>query len=225
MALIFNGSTDKLLITDSADFDFGGNDFTMCWWEYRTATTTSRAVFARDEVSIFSHFLLGLYSAGSLLVYCSSNGINWDVISGLSLGAASVNSWSHYMLTRSGSTFNTYKDGAFIATANSATAFPATANSLSIGHVQNTHWFPGWLFDLRIYNGTAQSTNNIKSIYEGRGSDGITTNLVLRMKFDEKAEGVTSSAASDFIDVSPKNQTPVTLGGTPTFGASPFIEG
>ena len=34
--ITFNGSSDYISIQDSNALELGSNDFTICWWEYRT---------------------------------------------------------------------------------------------------------------------------------------------------------------------------------------------
>ncbi len=212
MSLEFNGVSHKVTITDAAVFDFAGSNWTVCWWEYRTSNTAAKCPIARDEITVAVPWLLGFVTGANILAYMSSDGIAWDIVSGGVIGTYDLNAWNHFVVTRNGSTFTPYKNGVAGSTWSSALVFPANANPLSIGVAQNTNFFQGQLADVRIYNGTAYSVNHIKTIYESRGNDNITVNLVLRMLFNEEADGNTVAAVGDLRDVSPLGQTIAAVG-------------
>ena len=69
----------------------------------------------------------------------------------------------HYAVVRSGNNFTLYRDGTSVSTGTSTVSF-GTSNSfpLYIGGAQTagSHWFPGYLDEIRITKGVARYTSN-----------------------------------------------------------------
>lgn len=160
-SLLLNGTTDHLLVDTSSDFEFGAGDWTIDWWEYRTAAATGKCVVARDYTLSFSPFLLGFDSGtGIRQVYMTSNGSSWDIASAKTLGAFTINNWNHCAVTRSGNTFRTFLNGVQQDTWTSAAALFANAGYFSIGRAQNTLYFSGYIDEFRVVKGVAKWTAN-----------------------------------------------------------------
>jgi len=157
---LFDGAGDYLQYPNHADWNFGAGNFTIDWWERRTAATAGCPVVARDGAVTFTHWVCG-YSNGSnaMLIYMSSNGSSWDVANGQSLGALELNVWHHFAIVRSGNTFYGFRDGVQTATWTSTATFGAATGSLAIG-MWSSQFFPGYIDELRISKGIARWTTN-----------------------------------------------------------------
>jgi len=173
----FDGVDDYMQVPNSADFDFGSNNFTISWWEYRTGNDNgSISINRRIAVGDFSPFLLGYSNGGAdLLIYMSSALGSWDVANGEILGPVALNEWVHYIVKRSGTTFTTYANGVQTNTWESALALANAGGTdpdydLTFGSYQNIYFFKGTLDDVRIYN-RAVTTAEISQMYaSGRGA-------------------------------------------------------
>ena len=116
-------------------FEFGSNDFTIEGWFYDDGSGGSRNVALDYRLSgggaagsgsetfgFFFYinnagngqFFIGLEGDAAVLGY-------WPMFSSSSL-AISTNTWTHYAITREGSTFRAFKDGSLIATQTGVTA-------------------------------------------------------------------------------------------------------
>jgi Concanavalin A-like lectin/glucanases superfamily len=158
-SLLCNGSSNIAFVAPTTDFDFYNLDFTIDYWEYRTSAATGGAVVGRGNPSGYGPFLVGYSDGTNLAVYISSNGTSWDVANAVLLGSISLNSWHHYALVRSGTTFKTYKDGVQQATFSSSGVPVLTTYGLSIGAWFSTY-MNGYIEELRISKGIARWTAN-----------------------------------------------------------------
>jgi hypothetical protein len=160
---LFDGTNDYLTIADNSIFDFGSGDFTVEYWEYRTSSGTQSGVLSRNTIT-FTPYLIGWYDVTineNIVMYMSSNGTTWDIASGISMGARTINVWTHYAVTRNGNTFRTFQNGTQISTFTSTATFPAGSGTLQIGRWGTTYYFKGGYIDeLRITKGYARYTGN-----------------------------------------------------------------
>ncbi|MBU2702258.1 hypothetical protein Ga0466249_003385 [Sporomusaceae bacterium BoRhaA] len=160
-SLYFNGTSQYLTTPNSSDFDFGTGDFTIDWWEYRTSTGGS-CVAARNynATNGYPAWLLGWVSSGVCYFYATSNGINWDAASAVSMGSIMLNSWTHYAVVRHGSTFYTFQNGTLISTATSSLSIYVPTGTPCIGSYYSGYWFPGYIDEFRVSKGIARWTSN-----------------------------------------------------------------
>ena len=162
-SLFLDGTDDYVTVTDSSDFDFGSGDFTVEYWEYRTNTTSQSPILSRNTIT-YTPYLIGwndVSSPTTLVLYMSSNGSSWDVSNAASMGTIITNAWTHYAVTRQGSTFRTFQNGTQISTFTSAAILPVGSGTLQIGRFGTTYYFKGGYIDeLRITKGVARYTGS-----------------------------------------------------------------
>ena len=156
---LFDGSDDYVTVPDNSAFDFGAGDFTIEYWEYRTANTAAKGTISRNNTSP-SPWLLGWPNAGNVTFYASANAIGWDVADGVSMGTLTTNVWTHYAVTRQGNTFRTFQNGIQISTFTSAATLYAGAAPLQIGRYNSTNYYIGYLDELRLTKGVARYTGS-----------------------------------------------------------------
>jgi len=156
---LFNGSS-SIAWPNNADWEFGTGNFTIDWWEYRTSGAAGAVAISRDATTTYSPFLLGYYASGIRQVYMASADGAWGIANAKTLGAATLNVWTHLAVVRNGTTFYCFRDGVQTDTWTSAAAFRANSNPLSIGVGQSTGYFTGYIDELRISKGIARWTAN-----------------------------------------------------------------
>jgi hypothetical protein len=140
----------------SSDFEFGSGDFTIEWFEYRTG---GGCAIARDFTNTYAPFFLSYYSGGNLLCYMSSTGSSWDVSNGRNaFGAATLNAWVHLAITRSGTTFRTFKNGTQVDTWTSSASLLARTTPFCVGGCQSGSYYGGYIDELRVSKGVARWT-------------------------------------------------------------------
>jgi Concanavalin A-like lectin/glucanases superfamily len=155
-AAMFDGSTAWLSYPNSADWEFASGDWTIDWWEYRTAAAVGSVALARDQTSAYVGWLLGYTDGTNSLMYMSSNGSAWDIASGQSLGALELNSWHHFAVVRKSNNFYGFRDGVQQSGWQSSAAIRANANPLAIGRYNA--YFSGYLDEIRVSKGRARWT-------------------------------------------------------------------
>jgi hypothetical protein len=159
-SMYFDGTGDYLSIADNATLEFGSSDFTIEAFIYPTATTgANRPIWSHGTnntnwMSLYLHTAAGrpefvIISGGSTIVDI------WpaDVIS--------PNIWYHLAVTRSGSTFRMFLNGALIGTGTNASAVPDYTDDYRVGYGRwngDTGVYAGNISGLRILKGTALYT-------------------------------------------------------------------
>lgn len=191
-AFSFDGIDDRVAIPDSSDWNFGTGDFTIDFWEKSDSAGSQRmhALSFRPNYGVVNlEFNFddpeGLPEFGGqpsgLWVYWQSGGANRITVA--PKGAFTDNNWHHIALTRQGTTFTLYIDGALRGTTSYSGAINLSGSSLnSIGADGNggAPW-KGLIDEVEIFN-RALSQSEIQSIVNA-GSAG-------KIKPDVDGDGV-----------------------------------
>jgi hypothetical protein len=188
-SIYFDGSGDYLTVPDHPGFDFGDEDFTIEYWEYRLGSGTGSVMCRVRTGQGYNPWLLGHNESGTLKLYMSVDYANWAV-SSLSMGSMIQNAWTHYAVVRQGSTVRTYQNGSQVSTASFTGTLPIGGGSLSIGRYadNSTDYFNGYLDDVRITRGVC------------RYPDG-TTFSVPALPYSDVAPTITAPEAPSSITV------------------------
>lgn len=159
-AAFFDGATGWSRYASSVDWEFGGGDFTVDWWEYRQAGGVGCAPIVRDNSILYTPWMLGYYQAPNLVFFASSNATSWDISSAQPFGALELNVWHHFAVSRNGNTFYLFRDGVLGAAFGSSLAFPANGGAVAIGGSWQNQYFGGFFDEVRISKGIARWTAN-----------------------------------------------------------------
>jgi hypothetical protein len=145
----FSGSASNYVsIADHADFDFGTDDFTIDWWEYRE--TGSQMSISKDASS-YESIVAGYTSGATLTVYMSSDNTGWDIASAKLLSTGNhLDSWHHYAVVRSGTNFYTFKNGVQQDTWSSALSLYNSSDPLKLGSRHGGAYFKGYMSEVRV---------------------------------------------------------------------------
>lgn len=164
-AMAFDGSTGYASIPNSASLNPTG-DLTVEAWAKPTALDgMTHAVVHKGSSTTSSswQYRLTLHATNQWrgCVYAGSAGACV-----LAPGTASTTSWTHLVLTRSGTTVTLYIDGASVGTATLSGALNSTTGTLGIGRVGSnaTNYFKGGLDEVALYAG-ALSAERIAAHY------------------------------------------------------------
>lgn len=154
-SIYLDGSGDYLTLDDSADWEFGTDNFTIDWWEYRTSSTDNKSLFSRgDADSRYKGYTVGYASGGSLGTYISSNGSSWDMVVPLTMGSISLNEWVHFAVVRIGTGFTAYKNGVSAGTATSSASIYNPSDKFVIGMYVSSgptyNYFTGYVSHIRV---------------------------------------------------------------------------
>jgi len=148
----FNGTTDYLTVPGSSKLAPGNNPFTVECWFYATSTSGIKTIISVQ---------------GSWLFYLASGGYPSYAFSGLNVRssgtAVTINSWNHLAFVREGTGSNQFKyylNGTLIFTGTNSDNITSTS-TVYIGEqdASSSNYWPGYLSNLRIINGTALYTS------------------------------------------------------------------
>ena len=148
----FDGTGDYLIFPQNAAFNLTTSDFTVDGWVYYTSTPAAGPVFSIDTTSYPS--LLIQNESGVLKAYATSASLSWDILNGMSFGSISTNTWAHFALTRSGSTFRTFLNGALVTTVTSSASIENQGGTGRVG-ASDINVLLGYLSSFRVVRGTA----------------------------------------------------------------------
>jgi hypothetical protein len=208
----FSGSSQYLVSGTSSNFSLGTSDFSVECWVYKTSSVSDQAAVASSVTGnldpLFFYFSNGSNNA---LLYLSSNGSTFDIASAVAVGTVSLNTWAHLAVTRVGSTFTTYLNGAQTSTFTSSASIYKSVNTFAIAAGQTSiNGFKGYISNVRVLKGS--------SAYSGAFTPSTTpltpiTNTVLL---------VNTVSGAPFVDSSTTSTT-FTATGSPAWNAlSPF---
>ncbi len=171
----FAANTDYVEVPDSSDWAFGSKPFTIDLWASFDTADSYRTLVASDEgPGIANKWFLG-WSDGALWMFVHSPDKGE-----ISIGRTDnyftpkAGEWHHLAVTRSGTTFTFYVDGAARKTATSDREFPDVKAPLTIGFSENSPWtwgMRGIEDEVHIFN-RALSSSEVQGIYNA-GSAGV----------------------------------------------------
>lgn len=157
-SMYFDGSGDYLSVADNAALEFGSGDFTIELWAYLTATGGSGRGLISKGTTTGASFLIYQGTSNELAFYASSNGSSWDISSdGRFSDNIPLNTWHHIAVSRSGTTFRLFLNGALTASTTNSAALVNNASSVDIGTFGSVA-VNGYLSDVRLVKGTAVYT-------------------------------------------------------------------
>jgi hypothetical protein len=140
-ALSFNGSTDYVSI---GNIGVTG-DWTVEFWA--NLASTNKIIYYPISLSPAS----SAYGSGIFLAYKDDK---WGVYDGVNIvwgsSAVSINTWNHFAVTKSGTTYTLYRNGTYEGVGSLA---DINISDLNIGRRSDKYWyFEGTIDEVRIWN-------------------------------------------------------------------------
>jgi len=213
--MTFDGSGDYLTVPDSTDWAFGTNNFTVEFWMNHQSLSTGNVGIALSP-STDKRQLFGYIDGGDGLfkIYLTSDGSNWDIASGVSMGTARLDTWIHYAVVRNGTTFYTFQNGTQISTFTSSASMYDSSHALSIGRYAGGSELNGRMDQIRISN-SARYTSNFTPPTDRFTAD-ANTKLLIQSDFTDGGIGAdhsgnynyftpTNLGSEDMVEDSPTN--------------------
>lgn len=148
----FDGTTDYLKVTDSAEHDFGTGDFSMefFWWP-ETVTGNSANIHIMISAPNNGHNQF-IYHESNYWYFQSGSGGATVIPS--STGAVTAKAWNHVVLCRSGTTMSIFNNGSRTATIQSSAA--VDFSHATIGRYDGGGYeIDGYVRDVRLVKGSS----------------------------------------------------------------------
>lgn len=155
----FDGSGDYLTTPTNTDFAFGTGDFTIGLLVYPTSFSVesslidvqvSGGVAARND----SFVLVSRATSGLLRIYSTS------AYSASSSSGLTLNAWNHVLVSRSGTSFKVFVNGASVLSLSVSTNFSAGGCVIGKYADQAGGYLSGYISEVEIYKGIALYTSN-----------------------------------------------------------------
>ena len=162
---VFDGSGDYFEVPNTSSIEFGVENFTIEYWQYKTSYTSAyEATFSLGRSGYSLNVIYnGTGSAGHSILVGNSLG-GWAV--NISYPKPALNQWHHFSLVRNGDTFTMYIDGVSQGTSTYSGSLGSYANNLTFGGARNSSgaffgdsWFSGNIGGFRITKGRARYTS------------------------------------------------------------------
>lgn len=234
MAAIFDGSTSAISFGSASILDniFDGGGTAMAWIRLSTWGENSRGriwnkASGTQPAGGWAFWTSSLYN---YLAFAHDFGTTYGAW-GTATNSIVLNTIYHVAVTYdNGSTANNptmYINGQSVSVVEDSTPSgtrisDATQLCVLGNHSDASRTFDGWLADPRLYN-RILSAEEIQTIYESRGNDGIVDDLVCRPALNEQAPGTTTSTDGVVKDVSPyKHFSDQAVGGSITYIEEPL---
>jgi hypothetical protein len=216
----FNGTNQYLTVPASTAFAFGTNDLTIeSWCYFFNGTTNITGVICSNYGPSSSwaadSFYFGKHTSYSGKVTFWINNYNSGAALLIDPTLPPDNTWTHYAVTRYGSTWTLWRNGTSVVTGTYAGNPNATKTNLLIGESDiNQNYFSGYLSNFRIIKGTALYTASFTP----------PTSILPAIANTSLLLNVTDS--TNFIKDNGPNKFTVTNNNTATFNANgPFNQG
>ena len=153
-SLQLSGGAQGLSFDVGAEFNLGADDFTIDWWEYRTAAAqyTGCAVDIPQGAD-FGLLVATPYTNNKLVVMASSLASQWDLLANWEMGTVQAGQWAHRALVRHGNTFYAFQNGAlYNSISGKSGALVLGGGKVYIGRRANGSSMSGYLDEVRISN-------------------------------------------------------------------------
>jgi hypothetical protein len=159
---LFDGTGDYLTIPSNAGWQFGGGDWTIEAWIYRTVDTATGDIMACRNAASTQPFWLLRRNAGGAIRFDHVNTGSVTVTDVTTTQTTAINTWNHVAVCRISGVVSIYINGALatLTGTNSTTAYGASAAALLIGSGDTSDSWAGNIDDVRITKGVARYTAN-----------------------------------------------------------------
>jgi hypothetical protein len=158
-AIVFPDSPASYITTArTSELEIGSSDFTLEWWLRPTAYPAGSSpqfnslLYSTRGTSALAGFIAVMNPAGKLATFISSNTSSWDISSGtlFTTSAIPLNQWTHVALTRSGTTYRGFFNGALEVTATLSGTPSVGSGGVFIGGDTGGERFVGSMDDFRF---------------------------------------------------------------------------
>ena len=156
-AAFFDGTDDYIAIS-SQTYNIDGANVSFAWWSKITDTSSQNLVMASSN----TYKNINLHSNGSLYIESDTNEDS------SSAAFTQDNNWHHYAIVCASGTVSMYEDGLALSMNDDSVSDDITFNKIS---TSSSKVFNGYICNVGIWNGTALTAVQVKSIMNKNYAD------------------------------------------------------
>lgn len=195
----FDGTGDYLTLPSSSAFSFGTGDFTVEGWYYLSAGVTRFCLY--DSGGGGTNGQLGIFQDSASVFYVRMS-------TDITASPPGTNQWTHFAVTRSGTTVRLFFDGSLAASGTQSTNITNTTPYIGYLNGFASYIMNGYISNLRVVKGTAVYTSGFTPPTSPLTAIANTSVLMLQ--------------SNTFIDNSTNNFTITVSGDTKPRSFNPF---
>lgn len=160
-SISFNGTDGNINVVNSNFLNFGLEDFTIDWWEYKLSIPKpnpkeiNELQFSFYKNSIDRKQPIVVKNVNHKSISISSDGDHWDIADEKYMGTIIENKWTHWVIARSNNNFYTFKNGVLKNIWISDKAINMSDGFLTLGSSPAGNNFYGFITNFRTIKGTA----------------------------------------------------------------------
>jgi len=162
-SIALDGAGDYLRIPNSSDFNFGGGNFTIEGFFYKTANNANTSRIWNPDGDYYDGVNMNVDGAGVLAVYVSTTGTNWSY-SAPAIATLANGRWYHLAVVRSGGNVYVFVDGVRTVVTTALGTTPLYSNpsypKVIGGQSGTNRALSGFVDEFRITKGVARYTAN-----------------------------------------------------------------
>ena len=224
-SLVFNGTSNRLVVTPTTAFAFEGEDYTIeAWVRPTTIAGKIRHWFSMSEgiVSNFAYCYFGsVNSNGSLQAYVQPASGGAGVVMASAAGLVLADTWYHVAFFRRGSKAYLFLDGLLVAGSIAWVNFPAAkVQHVAVGSVGNGYTdstvgvWQGFLDDLRVTRGVMRESPGVTAPVAALPDTALTDEHYASVTLLLHGDGANGGAT--FTDSSSYARSPLSVVGCTT---------
>ena len=163
----FDGSTGGINTpVNPTALQLGSNNFTIEAWINLSTTPSNFIIIFGCESLTYDGILFGISTSNTIQINISSNGSTYNLFNSSTFATViKTNTWTHVALVRNNGTLYAYINGVQDSTTYNISTNSIYFNSVSVGAIgirppTQSLYFPGYISNLRVVNGTAVYTSN-----------------------------------------------------------------
>jgi hypothetical protein len=158
-SIVFDGTNDYVTIPASSDFNFGTGDVSIEAWIYWDGTyaASGRIIYATGGSSSLDQF--GIFAGAGLLFGLVYNNV--------AANYPPINTWSHVVSSRIGTTIRNYINGVETSSGTQASSIGNSGVTAYIGYrgADGNHPWKGNISNTRIYKGKGLTSAEVLQNY------------------------------------------------------------
>lgn len=161
----FNGIDQLIQAPSKSYLDLSGNESSVSFWAKFEGTSSTRHILGKSDGAFNNNKWIFYYSTAPNQVSLHVNRISGgSTFSAPATFNYDTTTWHHFAITKSGTAYTMYIDGANVAQSSGPSPLPSTTGLFTMGSVEGLGWFQGSLDNVRVYS-RSLNVSEIRYLY------------------------------------------------------------